>query len=218
MPNPLNMKTEHAADKTDFNRAAEVITEGIAKVHAADKAQEWTAEYVEGLFNAQQYSADAFRVIADDHNAALAGKQEFWDACEVGYEAEIKQLREQLAAERETAYNKGRADSGKMYDLAMRDNRKLGEELAAAQAAIAEVVKGLRDTDADCFKRTINALQDVLLGDTTALDAAIAEARKPLMDALKRMPEVAYEAIINGAGVSIENLPNELQCICDAEE
>jgi hypothetical protein len=40
------------------------------------------------------------------------------------------------------------------------------------------------------------------------LDAAVV--------ALKRMPEVAYESIIEGAGVTVENLPNELQCMTDA--
>jgi hypothetical protein len=42
------------------------------------------------------------------------------------------------------------------------------------------------------------------------------EKRKPLVEALRRMPEVAYQTIIEHAGVELENLPNELQCICDA--
>ncbi len=51
------------------------------------------------------------------------------------------------------------------------------------------------------------------------INASIASEREKvetLTDALKRMPEIAYEAIINGAGVTVENLPNELQCMVDA--
>jgi hypothetical protein len=35
------------------------------------------------------------------------------------------------------------------------------------------------------------------------------------VDALKQMPEVAYKFIFEHAG-NVEDLPNELQCICDA--
>ncbi len=61
---------------------------------------EWTTESVSELTSNIQ-GALACRMIADAHNAALAGKQEFWDACEVGYESEIQQLQQQLTAERE---------------------------------------------------------------------------------------------------------------------
>ncbi len=46
--------------------------------------------------------------------------------------------------------------------------------------------------------------------------AAEREKVQPLVDALKLMPEIAYKSIIEGAGVTVENLPNELQCVCDA--
>jgi predicted TIM-barrel fold metal-dependent hydrolase len=41
------------------------------------------------------------------------------------------------------------------------------------------------------------------------------ERNKALAAALERMPDLAYEVIIDHTG-SVEDLPNELQCICDA--
>jgi hypothetical protein len=45
--------------------------------------------------------------------------------------------------------------------------------------------------------------------------AAERERNETLAEALKRMPDLAYEVIIEHAG-SVEDLPNELQCIADA--
>lgn len=42
-------------------------------------------------------------------------------------------------------------------------------------------------------------------------------ARAPLVAALRRMPELAYEVIHErDSSITVENLPMELQCICDA--
>jgi hypothetical protein len=45
--------------------------------------------------------------------------------------------------------------------------------------------------------------------------AAEREKVKTLGEALRKMPEIAYQTIIEHAGVIPENLPNELQCIHD---
>ncbi len=146
------------------------------------------------------------------------------------YKAEILlriDREQQLAAERENT--KFAQDH---IDIYHKDNQQLREQLAAAQAANRKAVKVLEHSDIPLHRETVKALGAI---DTTALDALIAgaydharkeadrdwqdvlsAAQQPLMDALMRMPEVAYETIINGAGVSLENLPNELQCICDA--
>ncbi len=67
--------------------------------HQPKPTGEWTAAYVSEL-----WQSGGNQNLADAHNAALAD-------------------------ERERAYNKGRADNNTMYELAMRDNRKLDKEI-----------------------------------------------------------------------------------------
>ncbi len=118
--------------------------------------------------------------------------------------------------------------------------KRLELKLAKAQAKIVNflemldleetheaVKKALDQTDTTALDAAIDKAKDAGFEECRELwrknvifikkqyRAAIAAAQQPLMDALKRMPEVAYNAIIEGAGVSVENLPNELQCICD---
>ena len=123
---------------------------------------EWTDRQLSEI-----YSHGGLRGVADAHNAALAdereklaGKEEFWSACEVGYEAEIQQLRSQR-------------------DEAIRLLECKEKELAAAQAAAKKVAYSMPKIP--LFESFYNALTH---SDTTSLDAAIAEAQKPLVELL----------------------------------
>ncbi len=87
---------------------------------------------------------------------------------------EADQLHEQLAAEREAWITNGlNAVAGKEREIAALDHeiQQLREQLAAAQATIKKAHFRFRPPP----------------GDTTALDAVIAAARKPLMDALEKL-------------------------------
>ena len=67
---------------------------------------EWTPDYVRQLMRDWSSENDGYRIVSSKHNAALA-------------------------VEREKSYNKGRADAGRAYELAMRDNRELDKQLTA---------------------------------------------------------------------------------------
>jgi len=114
-------------------------------------------------------------------NAALAAERETTRQWKQTLRDEIKQLRQQLAAEREKR------------EAAERDAMRMGGLALQAQAAIAEAIK-LSDKDyhADCTKplRTV---------DLSVLDNHDAEARKPLVDAMQR----CIRAIINLEGQEI---------------
>ena len=117
--------------------------------------------------------SESFQKIADAHNAALAAERETtrqiktaWDELSIAH----GQLQHELAAERE-----------KMqqwilnYDLAIHREQQLREQRDEAIRLL------------EYKERELAALEGVLADDTgkAALDAAIAEARKPLVDALR---------------------------------
>ncbi len=130
MPSTLNMKTEHAADKAQGEWTTDMVAmmdvQEIADAHNATLAAE--REKVQPLMDALtdfiQWSLDEHKLpphlLIDKARAALAGNQEFWDACKAGYEAEI-------AAERENAKDD--------YEAAIRlsrENQQLNKQLAKA--------------------------------------------------------------------------------------
>ncbi len=144
MSSTLNMKTEHAAVKRigPPSLLSEEIAAEKASNHAADKAQEWTVERLIKLITYEPDRED-FEQASKAINAALAGKQEFWDACEAGYEAEIKQLREQLAAEREK--HRREMESVTMNTSDIETVQQLREQLAACSVAQQPLVELLEE-------------------------------------------------------------------------
>ncbi len=85
----------------------------------------------------------------------------------------ILDLEQQLAAERE----KRRIDLEHIFDLD-RTIQQLREQLAAAQAAMADVRHAVSTGTNEDLKRAMRSMHD----DTTALDVAIAAAQQPLVD------------------------------------
>ncbi len=120
--------------------------------------------------------------IADAHNAALDAVQSELDEAN----KDCKCANDHLDAERVKriaqgdAYERLKRDHKKQIDKLLDICELLREQLAAAQAKIVNFLKML-DTDEtkDEVKRALDQT------DTTALDAAIAEATKPLVDALQ---------------------------------
>jgi hypothetical protein len=86
---------------------------------------EWTAGRVAiagGWLPGDHYNHAAFGRIAKAINATLAAKEK---ECADVMDAHERKLNREL----EKGYNRGRADGGIAYELAMRDNRKLDKEL-----------------------------------------------------------------------------------------
>ncbi len=211
-------KTEHAADKHAMGEGAERSMELRNRKHiaadkrsqcpscgqtiplhselAADKAQEWTAERVKRYY----FSGGGDEVLAQDINAALAAEREKatneerlrWQQVHHDFTEALKerqQLREQLAAA-----EKDNERLKEQYELTSLDCANTRKREATAQAAMQLIKARCENT-----KPTQLAFNDILEWckcDTTALDAAIATAQQPLVDAL----EWAWTIIANAGG------------------
>ncbi len=147
---------------------------------------EWTVDSLKEMINeAKGYGAEWHEIIADAHNAALAAKatelhDEWWER--------VQDANKQLAAEREEV-KRLITDKAMLYEA----NQQLREQLAAAQATIKEITGELAERTAhDCDFHAIDAsewwkaVKRARKLDTTAFDAAIAAAQRPLVDSLKR--------------------------------
>jgi chromosome segregation ATPase len=164
------MKTEHAADK--------------GKIHACEAVTEqegWTAEHLMGYLDTKAKDGsfkEQMQAIAFDINASITAERE-----------RSKELREDLEHYDE------------VIDKREKEIQQLREQLAKAQAAMKQL-NGCRNRMANAFnafgstqheahaKEFWNADDDfdkAMSPDTTALDAAIAAAQQPMVDALHKL-------------------------------
>ncbi len=145
---------------------------------------EWTPALLSRLFDAECSPEEAINRICSLHRASLAAEREKvntnWPQVLLTEIAENKQLRDQLAEDKSVFANQKRAIEEQGQTIL-----ELKRQLAAAKAAIKLIKARCENTNP-----TRHAFEDILewcKGDTTALDAAIDTARKPLVDALHRL-------------------------------
>lgn len=185
------MKTKPAA-ALEFGEFVQMVRK--------EGAAEWTAETVGELVGETFNGAWA---IANAHNAALAAeRKETEQVTDYGVK-----LQQQLAAEREQ-----RDDD--MYAIA----EKYQKELAAEREKIDSLEKAYSDVSHAAAQAFLEKLDHYIKIDVrravlcqhikdyfgrkgrTALDAAIAEATKPLVEALEQVDRLAYNHVAGAIG------------------
>jgi len=115
------------------------------------KQEHWTPEMLSRLFDKECSPEEAIKRICALHESSIK-------------------------AEREKADNDYGLMQVKLHD-ANQENQQLREQLAAAQAAMQNALMFLND-DSSVLARVVTTVQNIFKSDTTALDAAIAEAIK----------------------------------------
>jgi hypothetical protein len=167
----------------------------------------WDMKLAAAEKDAMQWENKAFKYKDEAERAhqQLLNREARWEESE-----KMRELAEQeLTAERDA--NRG---------LYVESNERY-QQLLTAQAAIEKADKELRELyhsygDGTDVTQVIERVTHLFANQATALAEHDAAIVKPFATALRRMPEVAYQTIIEHAGVELENLANELQCICDA--
>ncbi len=197
MSSPLNMKTEHAADKSqDVLERLQYIADSPSREHggfhdnaiqtAKDAIAALTAEREQSCRNVSALAAAHKKKFVDERDRNFAAENMAWK--------EIQQLRNQLAAA-----DKDRCRLSEGWTLTER-------KLAAAQAAIAQVMREDGHYD-ECpaptqethammphsqHVRKCIALQSV---GTTALDAAIEQKRLEIWANAPNQPDIQESVI-----------------------
>ena len=151
-------------------------------------AGEWTVERLLDELNNPVVSHEALAWTVKQINAALAAERERLEKQwgREGIHITMERLTQELAAERDEnwrhAYDNLLIDYTQLReqrDEAIRLLEYKEKQLAASEAAMKEAIEQPYHVDA------YRILEEALNGDTAALDAAIAAAQKPLVDALK---------------------------------